>query len=185
MKQSAVGQNVPPTLLTVREICEMLRISRTTAWRWIEAGVLPARKIGRRVLIPRADVEKMLAAKTLFSRSRAILPEWFERVSPDAADRGAELISRVLRKSGVEVNSTALQPILTGDESPTPVFWNALITGLENLFRPAATPAEGGERAQALEKYTAEWERRGRPGFLWDRSTWGGTEPLDHQEEDE
>ena len=40
-------------LLTVKEVAAYLRVSRVTAWRWCQQGVIPAFRIGRNWRIPR------------------------------------------------------------------------------------------------------------------------------------
>lgn len=39
-------------LLTVKEVADYLRVSRVTAWRWCQQGLLPAFRIGRDWRIP-------------------------------------------------------------------------------------------------------------------------------------
>lgn len=48
------------SLLTVDEACKILRVSRWTLGRWIEAGKLSARKVGHRVLVPADEIERLL-----------------------------------------------------------------------------------------------------------------------------
>ena len=43
-------------LLTVREVADYLRVSRVTAWRWCQQGVIPAFRIGRTWRIRRDDL---------------------------------------------------------------------------------------------------------------------------------
>jgi excisionase family DNA binding protein len=43
-------------LLTVREVAAYLRVSRVTAWRWCQQGVIPAFRIGRSWRIRRDDL---------------------------------------------------------------------------------------------------------------------------------
>lgn len=45
---------------TVEEAAEALGISRPTAYEAIQTGDIPHIRIGRRILIPRAALEKML-----------------------------------------------------------------------------------------------------------------------------
>ncbi len=56
----------PPTstdqLLTVAEIAATLRMNQQTIRNWIEAGTLPAIRIGRRVRIRRADFNALVSA---------------------------------------------------------------------------------------------------------------------------
>jgi len=60
------GAAKPPTtvdqLLTVAEIAATLRMNQQTIRNWIEAGTLPAIRIGRRVRIRRADFNALVSA---------------------------------------------------------------------------------------------------------------------------
>lgn len=47
--------------LTVEEAAEVLGISRPTAYEAIKTGALPYIRIGRRIIIPIAALEKLLA----------------------------------------------------------------------------------------------------------------------------
>ncbi len=48
--------------LTVPETARVLGIGRHTAYMAVRAGAIPSLKIGRRILVPRQVVERMLAA---------------------------------------------------------------------------------------------------------------------------
>jgi len=48
--EQSIGQN---ELLTVKEVAAYLRVSRVTAWRWCQEGMIPAFRIGRNWRIPR------------------------------------------------------------------------------------------------------------------------------------
>jgi excisionase family DNA binding protein len=48
--------------LTIDEYCRAYRICRETAYREIRAGRLPARKLGRKTLVLRADAEAWAAS---------------------------------------------------------------------------------------------------------------------------
>jgi excisionase family DNA binding protein len=50
-----------PLVLTVEEAGKLLRLSRPTAYKVVNRGEIPALRLGRRLLIPRAALEKMLA----------------------------------------------------------------------------------------------------------------------------
>jgi excisionase family DNA binding protein len=52
--------NTHPKLLTVYELVAMLRCHESTARRWIHSGKIPFVRIGRRILIPREAVTKLL-----------------------------------------------------------------------------------------------------------------------------
>jgi excisionase family DNA binding protein len=49
---------------TVAETARILRIGRTLAYDYAKSGKLPAIRIGRRLLIPRAAVDKLLTEGT-------------------------------------------------------------------------------------------------------------------------
>jgi excisionase family DNA binding protein len=56
----ATGEFEDP-FLTVAEVAEILRLNQQTIRNWIDAGSLPAVRIGRRVRIRRSDLDRMLA----------------------------------------------------------------------------------------------------------------------------
>ena len=41
------NSSLPSELLTVKEAATYLRVSRVTAWRWCQQGIIPAFRIGR------------------------------------------------------------------------------------------------------------------------------------------
>lgn len=49
------------SFLTVAEVAELLKLNQQTVRNWIDAGSLPAFKVGRRVRILRADLDRILA----------------------------------------------------------------------------------------------------------------------------
>lgn len=49
-------------VLTVEEAGKLLRLSRGTAYEAVRRGDIPTLKIGRRLLVPRVALERMLAA---------------------------------------------------------------------------------------------------------------------------
>ncbi len=51
----------PSLTFTVEEAAEMLGISRTFAYEAVRRGELPAIRIGRRLLVPRAALVRLLA----------------------------------------------------------------------------------------------------------------------------
>ena len=57
MEQKAVNDEI----MTVQEVADYLRISRTTVWRWCNEGRLPAFRIGREWRIKRDALEKTIA----------------------------------------------------------------------------------------------------------------------------
>jgi len=48
------------SFLTVAEVAELLKLNQQTVRNWIDAGSLPALKVGRRVRIRRSDLERKL-----------------------------------------------------------------------------------------------------------------------------
>ncbi len=54
----------PAAVLTVEEAAQMLRISRQSAYQAARAGELPTVKIGRRLLVPRHQLERLLSGET-------------------------------------------------------------------------------------------------------------------------
>jgi excisionase family DNA binding protein len=47
-------------ILTVQEVADYLKISRTTVWRWCNDGKLPAFKIGRGWRLHRSSVDELI-----------------------------------------------------------------------------------------------------------------------------
>jgi len=47
-------------LLTAKETAEILRISVRTLYRWIDAGKVPAKKIGEQYRFVEAQIEAMI-----------------------------------------------------------------------------------------------------------------------------
>ena len=56
MSTQTYGKTLPNELLTVKEVADYLRVSRVTAWRWCQQGVIPAFRIGRNWRIRREDL---------------------------------------------------------------------------------------------------------------------------------
>ena len=50
--------------LTIPEVCEMLGIGRQTAYEMARQGRLPVLRLGRKVLVPKIALERMLAEAT-------------------------------------------------------------------------------------------------------------------------
>lgn len=47
-------------VLTAREVAELLRVPRSTVEDWARRGVIPSRKVGRRRLYLRPNIEALL-----------------------------------------------------------------------------------------------------------------------------
>ena len=54
------GGELEETFLTVAEVAELLRLNQQTVRNWIDAGSLPALRVGRRVRIKRSDLDRIL-----------------------------------------------------------------------------------------------------------------------------
>lgn len=61
-------------ILTVQEVANYLKMSRSTIWRWCNKGTLPAFKVGRSWRIRRIIVERLTvqqAAQTILTNQKA------------------------------------------------------------------------------------------------------------------
>lgn len=47
----------------VKEFCELIRISPSTFWKYVAQGKIRTTRIGGRVLIPAAEVERILSGE--------------------------------------------------------------------------------------------------------------------------
>jgi len=56
-----MNENLQPTVLTVRDLQSYLSISRSTAYRMFDEGLLQRVRVGRRVLVRKADVDRLVA----------------------------------------------------------------------------------------------------------------------------
>ena len=61
--------DVESAVLSVNECAKLLKISRGSAYQAVLTGDLPHVKIGRRILIPRIALERMLEGNTKDSTS--------------------------------------------------------------------------------------------------------------------
>lgn len=46
--------------LSIVDVCQYLKVGRTTVWRYTKMGILKPRKIGCKILFDRADIDKYL-----------------------------------------------------------------------------------------------------------------------------
>jgi len=53
---------MPDEFMTVAEVASFLKLNQQTIRNWIDAGTLPAVRIGRRVRIKRSDFDAMVEA---------------------------------------------------------------------------------------------------------------------------
>ncbi len=54
------SNEVEESYLTVAEVAATLKLNQQTVRNWIDAGTLPALRVGRRVRIKRSDFERIL-----------------------------------------------------------------------------------------------------------------------------
>ena len=59
MLSSTAIRKVQRDFYRFHEAAEVLAVSDVTLWRWIRAGKVQAHRIGREVLIEKAEVEKL------------------------------------------------------------------------------------------------------------------------------
>jgi excisionase family DNA binding protein len=77
MSNQNEGDVLGNELLTVQEVADYLRVSRATAWRWCQEGIIPAFRIGRTWRIPRDELLEL-------KKNRATVTETCSSVSqPD------------------------------------------------------------------------------------------------------
>lgn len=50
-----------PAVLCVPEVRDILGVSLATTYEWINAGIIPSFRVGRRVYVRRAELERWLA----------------------------------------------------------------------------------------------------------------------------
>ena len=65
--------NTTDEFLTVAEVATLLKLNPQTVRNWISAGQLPAVRIGRRVRVTRADLDRVVEAG--YSSGSASAPE--------------------------------------------------------------------------------------------------------------
>jgi|ERR1017187_940787 excisionase family DNA binding protein len=145
--------------LSPEEVGKMFRASKSTVRRWVEAGRLPAVRIGRRLLIPTEAVEKLVEQQLSPSdvpesayvthsivRERPPLFDNFERSYSNAeVNKLADVIIATLRAGGwpsdtFEVKREGLKLVILGQKTAPPAIWRYLCAGIERLS--AAVPVE-------------------------------------------
>ena len=62
------GPNLGEPLLTVGEVANMMRVSNMTVYRLIKSGQLTAIRVGKNYRLRRADVERYLSERAVFSQ---------------------------------------------------------------------------------------------------------------------
>ena len=69
------------SFFTVAEVAEMLKLNQQTVRNWIDQGSLPAVRVGRRVRIRRADLDRILE-----QGSQGNVPPSTAETGPSASD---------------------------------------------------------------------------------------------------
>ena len=62
---------LPDEFMTVAEVAAILKLNQQTVRNWIDAGTLPAVRIGRRVRIKRSDFDAVVEANYSGNRNTA------------------------------------------------------------------------------------------------------------------
>jgi excisionase family DNA binding protein len=57
------GSAAPKLILTIDEAAGVLRISRQSAYEAARRGEIPTIRLGRRILVPRRSLEKLIGAE--------------------------------------------------------------------------------------------------------------------------
>ncbi len=52
--------DLAPDVLTVEEVAEILRVGRNHAYELVRTGVIASVKLGRRIIVPKANVVALL-----------------------------------------------------------------------------------------------------------------------------
>jgi excisionase family DNA binding protein len=102
-----------PKYLSPEQVGKMFMASKWTVRRWIEAGRLPAVRVGRRWLIPAEAVEAI--GQTV-------------RIADDETYEISRVIFSASGFGGGDLTS-----IILGNEKPTLEFWKALAEGIRLL----------------------------------------------------
>ena len=83
--------------LTVNEIAEHLKLNPQTVRNWIDQGALRAVRIGRRVRVPRAEMDRVLAqgtSTTAEPRASAVASDQPDQQLSQALERAQRLLGR-------------------------------------------------------------------------------------------
>ena len=73
---------MPDEFMTVAEVAATLKLNQQTVRNWIDAGILPAVRIGRRVRIKRSDFDAVVEASYSGPRPAAPTGIWNGEVPP-------------------------------------------------------------------------------------------------------
>jgi excisionase family DNA binding protein len=138
--------------LTVEEAAETLRVSIVTLRRWLAAGRLSAKRAGRRLLIPSADVQMLLERNTAVARGGRLVPGIPAELDENELVSFGNTLVAVLQAGGwpielLPITCESLRPILTDPAGPGALFWRTLIRGIDAVqfaHRQAPEPPQSG-----------------------------------------
>lgn len=61
VQKQLYGSPIPDgEYLSITEVCQYLKVGRTTVWRYSKAGILKPKKIGYKILYARGDIDNLL-----------------------------------------------------------------------------------------------------------------------------
>lgn len=66
------NESIPVIALTTEQVQEVCGIGRTRLYELLKSGELPARKLGKRTLILRADLEAFLTSLTVYPTKQEV-----------------------------------------------------------------------------------------------------------------
>ena len=155
--------------LSPEEVGKMFRASKSTVRRWVEAGRLPAVRLGRRLLIPADAVDKLVEQQLSPSdlqepsyvthsivREPAPRYDYFENsFSTPELSKLSGVIITTLRTGGwpydtFELKKEGVKRIILGDKTAPPAIWRYLCAGIERLL--ARVPEQNVEEIKQTKK---------------------------------
>ena len=88
--------------LTVAAAAGLLKVSKSTVWRWIEAGTLPAYRVGSRgVRLKRAELEQVVTPLTVGQRQGESMAQaeqiQIRPLTPQERERGLQALEELRR----------------------------------------------------------------------------------------
>jgi excisionase family DNA binding protein len=150
--------------LSPDEVGKMFRASKWTVRRWVDAGRLPAVRLGRRLLIPAEAVEKLVEQQlspsdlkeashvTLsFVREPTVRHDYFVNSFGTAElSKLSGVIITTLRAGGwpydtYELKKEGVKQIILGEKTAPPAIWRYLCSGIEALSAAAVAAKKADE----------------------------------------
>jgi excisionase family DNA binding protein len=143
--------------LSPEEVGKMFRASKWTVRRWVEAGRLPAVRVGRRLLIP-AEAVKQLVTKQLnpgelkelsYVTQKVVRGPWvrydyFENALDQAElSKLSSILIAALKAGGwpygtFPLKEEGVKQIILGEKTGPPAIWRYLCDGIETLSARAS-----------------------------------------------